>query len=87
MEVEGSRDSFSSAASVTSANSGTSMTTAGLTSLALPYHIRVLIPCYKEDFEIVQKTLNAIRIAALPAGARLPIDISLSGSTGAPCMP
>ena len=49
-------------------NSGTTMTSAGLMSLALPYHIRVLIPCYKEDFEIVQKTLNAIRAAALPAG-------------------
>lgn len=68
MEVEGSNDSFSSAASGTSVNSGTTMTSAGLMSLALPYHIRVLIPCYKEDFEIVQKTLNAIRAAALPAG-------------------
>ena len=32
------------------------------------YHIRVLIPCYKEELHIVQKTLNAIREAALPAG-------------------
>ena len=81
MEVEGSTDSFSSAASGTSANSGTSMTTAGLMSLGLPYHIRVLIPCYKEDFEIVQKTLNAIRIAALPAGALLYTPVSLPFST------
>ena len=32
----------------------------------LPYHIRVLIPCYKEDLEIVQKTILAAR-TAIPA--------------------
>ena len=32
----------------------------------LPYHIRVLIPCYKEDLEIVQKTILAARTAILP---------------------
>jgi hypothetical protein len=39
-----------------------------LCSLQQMYHIRVLIPCYKEELHIVQKTLNAIREAALPAG-------------------
>ena len=104
LEVESSADSFSSAASGTSVNSGTTMTSTGISGLAMLYHIRVLIPCYKvcpiglacryrtrfcalntrllnngllmllrlvtqEDFEIVQKTLNAIREAALPVGA------------------
>ena len=32
------------------------------------YHVRVLIPCYKEPYEIVQRTVNAIRDAVLPAG-------------------
>lgn len=32
------------------------------------YHVRVLIPCYKEDAEIVEKTLVAIRSAVLPPG-------------------
>ena len=103
--MEASADSFSSAASGTSVNSGTTMTSNGMSGLAMLYHIRVLIPCYKvssqtghpacscfgdpavscarcahvdcvcllaqEDFEIVQKTLNAIREAALPVGAHL----------------
>lgn len=34
----------------------------------LHYHIRVLIPCYKEDLEIVQRTVLAAREADLPAG-------------------
>ena len=33
------------------------------------YHIRVLIPCYKEETHIVMGTLDAIRAAALPPGA------------------
>jgi len=33
------------------------------------YHVRVLIPCYKEPYEIVLRTVNAIRDAVLPAGA------------------
>ena len=32
------------------------------------YHVRVLIPCYKEPYEIVLRTVNAIRDAVLPAG-------------------
>lgn len=34
----------------------------------LPYHVRVLIPCYKEELEIVQKTVIAARTAILPEG-------------------
>ena len=32
------------------------------------YSIRVLIPCYKEDVDIVEKTIIAIRNAVLPSG-------------------
>ena len=33
------------------------------------YHIRVLIPCYKEPEDIVRQTVVAIRTAVLPPGA------------------
>ena len=33
------------------------------------YHIRVLIPCYKEEADIVEKTVHGIRNAVLPPGA------------------
>ena len=26
----------------------------GLPAVSLPYHVRILVPCYKEDLEIVQ---------------------------------
>lgn len=48
--------------------SGTVLSLGGMPDLEMSYHVRVLIPCYKEDLEIVQATLNAIRDAALPAG-------------------
>lgn len=34
----------------------------------LPYHVRVLVPCYKEDLSIVRRTIMAAYDAALPAG-------------------
>ena len=34
----------------------------------LQYHIRVMIPCYKEDLDIVQRTVLAALGADLPAG-------------------
>ena len=33
-----------------------------------PYHLRVLVPCYKESLEIVAKTLTAALGAELPGG-------------------
>ena len=36
--------------------------------MKLNYHVRVLIPCYKEDLDIVQKTVAAALDATLPAG-------------------
>ena len=34
----------------------------------LPYHVRVLVPCYKEDLAIVRRTVMAAYDALLPAG-------------------
>lgn len=34
----------------------------------LNYHVRVLVPCYKEELEIIQKTVLAALNATLPAG-------------------
>ena len=34
----------------------------------LNYHVRVLVPCYKEELEIIQKTVLAALDAPLPAG-------------------
>ncbi len=34
----------------------------------LNYHVRVLVPCYKEDLDIIQKTVLAALDATLPAG-------------------
>ena len=36
--------------------------------MGLPYHIRVLVPCYREELEIVQRTVLAALDADLPAG-------------------
>lgn len=35
-----------------------------------PYHVRVLVPCYKEPLEILQQTLMGALSAALPKGCR-----------------
>ncbi|CAL5228455.1 g11593 [Coccomyxa viridis] len=40
----------------------------GLPKVNLPYHIRVLVPCYKESFDIVTRTIMAALDAPLPAG-------------------
>ena len=42
--------------------------TPGMPRVALPYHVRVLVPCYKEDLDIVQRTIAAAAAAPLPAG-------------------
>jgi hypothetical protein len=51
------------------------------------YHIRVLIPCYKEELHIVQKTLNAIREAALPAGELMTRLLAVPLAASAPTCP
>ena len=40
----------------------------GLNSTGLPYHIRVMIPCYKEPLEVVTKTVMAALFASVPEG-------------------
>jgi hypothetical protein len=35
---------------------------------ALRYHIRVVVPCYKEPLEVVQKTVTAALVAPIPTG-------------------
>ncbi|KAK9846433.1 hypothetical protein WJX81_003716 [Elliptochloris bilobata] len=40
----------------------------GLPKVTLPYHVRVLVPCYREELEIVQRTVLAALDADLPAG-------------------
>jgi len=75
LDVEASADSFASSISrtpshsMTRSESSVTMTSiGGGPELDQAYHIRVLIPCYREPIDIVQKTLNATRDAALPAG-------------------
>lgn len=34
----------------------------------LPYHIRVIIPCYKEPLDVIQKTVTAALVAPIPDG-------------------
>ena len=33
-----------------------------------PYHVRVLVPCYKESLEILRRTVMAAHDATLPDG-------------------
>ena len=36
--------------------------------MRLPYHVRVLVPCYKESLEILRRTIMAAYDAQLPEG-------------------
>ena len=45
----------------------------------MPYHIRVLIPCYREPLQIVVKTINAAYDAVLPAGCHRTIYVCDDG--------
>ena len=36
----------------------------------LPYHVRVCVPCYKEDLEILRRTVLAAHDAILPNGCQ-----------------
>lgn len=36
----------------------------------LPYHVRVVIPCYKEPLEVISKTVMASLYAVLPPGCQ-----------------
>ena len=45
----------------------------------MPYHVRVLIPCYREPLQIVVKTINAAYDAVLPAGCHRTIYVCDDG--------
>lgn len=45
----------------------------------MPYHVRVLVPCYKESFEIVARTCTAAHNAALPYGCRVTVYLCDDG--------
>lgn len=71
LQVEASGDSMASSASGASdisASSDSSGMSSMLGGLSRGYHVRVLIPVYQEDFELVQRTLLAAREAGMPAG-------------------
>ncbi|KAL3150937.1 hypothetical protein ABBQ32_000684 [Trebouxia sp. C0010 RCD-2024] len=55
----------------------------GLTLVARPYHIRVLIPCYNESLEIVGKTAMAALDAMLPASCDRTVYICDDGKDAA----
>ena len=40
----------------------------GLPRASCPYHVRVLVPCYKESLDILRRTVVAARDAPLPLG-------------------
>lgn len=44
-----------------------------------PYHVRVLIPCYREPLAIIVKTINASYDALLPAGCHRTIYVCDDG--------
>jgi endoglucanase len=43
-------------------------TSPGRTRVKNPYHVRVLVPCYKESLDILRRTIMAAYDADLPAG-------------------
>ena len=51
----------------------------------MPYHVRVLIPCYKESVPIVSKTCKAAFDALLPAGCRRTIYLCDDGKDPQKC--
>lgn len=43
----------------------------------LGYHIRVIIPCYKEPLDVISKTVLAALYASIPAGCKRTGGLSL----------
>ena len=41
---------------------------AGILQVTRPYHIRVLVPCYKESLDILRRTIMAAYDATMPDG-------------------
>ena len=51
----------------------------GLPVVDMPYHVRVLVPCYKEDIDILRRTLTAAHEAELPKGCQRTIYLCDDG--------
>ena len=51
-----------------SGKSSSTLCSSLMTGLSMGYHVRVLVPVYKEELDIVQRTVLAAREAGLPAG-------------------
>ena len=51
----------------------------------MPYHVRVLIPCYKESVSIVSKTCKAAYDAILPAGCTRTVYLCDDGKDPQKC--
>ena len=43
----------------------------GMVKVAVPYHVRVMVPCYSEPLDSLSTTCEAAQRAALPAGCRV----------------
>ena len=48
--------------------------------LSRPFHVRVLLPCYRESLELFQATVNACIHAELPTGCRRTVYICDDGN-------
>ncbi|KAK9785109.1 hypothetical protein WJX73_003901 [Symbiochloris irregularis] len=55
----------------------------GLTKVQQQYHVRVLVPCYKESLEIVARTVHAAYNAVLPSGCQRTIYLCDDGKDAA----
>lgn len=42
----------------------------GRVQVKLPYHIRVVVACYKEDLDCIKRTIKAAHAATLPYGCK-----------------
>ena len=51
----------------------------GMVKVRVPYHVRVLVPCYSEPLEIVAKTCAAAATAYLPFGCRVTVYLCDDG--------
>lgn len=58
---------------------------AGKPMVKLPYHVRVMVPCYKEELEIIRRTLMAAYDAALPEGCNRTIYLCDDGKDPQKC--
>lgn len=58
----------------------------GRLPLSRCFHVRVLLPCYKESLELFQATVNACLNAELPTGCRRTVYICDDGKDPGACL-